>query len=498
MSEPNLTLIGNKYKKELIEQYNKQYAFYMQTIKDNALDNLWVWNRFVLKIEENGQDLAPFHEELCYFVEDNKKKKKLILLPRGHLKSTLVTIGYATQQIVKNPNIRILILSATWQMAVDFLTEIKRNLTTNEVLLELWGDLVGDKQAIEWAQDRITLPRSATNIKGPTVWAAGIESNLVGSHPDMIIFDDVVSRDNVQSQELIEKIILRYKDALDLLEPGGQFLVIGTRWKDGDFYDWIMDRDHGIIQSYDVMIKRAYTGELETGNNFKALWPEKFSLKELQTRQKEKGWYEFSSQYLNLPVSDEAADFKREWFKYYDVEEYRAVKMQSVMSLDPAISLKKDADYSAIGVFAIDQFTNIFVKDLARGHWKPSQIIDVIFYLYELYHPGIIVIETTAYQKALAYALNDEMRKRNRYLPIYEKNYQEKSKVGRIRALQPLYMNKKVYHRKELKLMPYFEEELTRFPRGKNDDMIDCFSIALDYLIPPQKKQTRYHHHYLY
>lgn len=496
MSEELVLPPMNIKKAALIRQYEEQKEAYDSVVKVKALENLFVFNKHVLDVEQGKEKLGPFHKELCTFVTDNIHKKKLILLPRGHLKSTLVTIGYSVQQICKNPNIRILILNATWQMAVDFVTEIKNHLTKNEYLQELYGNIALDPT--EWSQDRITLQRTDSNIKGPTVWASGIESNLVGSHPDLIIMDDLMTRDNTGTREAIDKIILRYKDALDLLEPGGQLIVIGTRWVEEDLYSWLMDKDGGIRASYDIMVKKAYTGNLETGDDLDFLWPAKFTKKELEDRKREKGVYEFSAQYMNDPVPEENADFKREWFQYYDYQDYRAQNVKTVMSIDPAISLDKDADYTAITVWSIDQFGNIFNRDLQRGHWKPSSIIEAIFTMNEQWHPEMILLETVAYQKALAYSLREEMQIRHRFLPIVEIKQHDKSKDQRIRSLQPLYMNKKVFHRKELLLNPYLEEELLKFPRARHDDMIDSLSMALDYLVKPKDKVKRYKHNYLY
>lgn len=486
----------NKKKAALIKQAIEVKEAYDAVVKAKGLGDLFVFNKHVLGVEEGKAKLGAFHKQLCRFIRNDMKRKKLILMPRGHLKSTLITIGYTTQRIVENPNVRVLLLNATWQMSVDFLSEVKRHLTQNEYLQELYGSVADNPT--EWSADRITLQRTDMNIKGPTVWATGIESNLVGSHPDLIIMDDVVTRENTGNREQMEKVILRYKDALDLLEPGGQLIIIGTRWAPGDLYEWLMDKDGGARKSFDILIERAYTGDLITGEDFQALWPEKFDMKELQTRQREKGWYEFSSQYLNNPIPQEDADFKKAWFQYYDYQEMRAATVKTVMSIDPAISLEKDADYTAITVWAIDQFGNIFNRDIARGHWKPNQIIWKIFEMYEQWHPETVLLETIAYQKALAYSLREEMQERRRFLPIIEIKQQDKSKDQRIRSLQPLYENMKVWHRKDIPLTDYLEEELLTFPRGKHDDMIDSFSMALDYMVKPREKQKRYKHNYLY
>ena len=485
-------------KELLVNQVYQQIDLFNSLLK-NKSDDLYIFNKYILDVERGKQELGVFHKELCHFVQDNLHKKKLILMPRGHLKSTLVTIGYSTQRIVKNPNVRILVLSATWQMAVDFLTEIKNHLQNNEKIQELWPEIA---EAVatpsEWAQDRITIKRTDTNIKGPTVWAAGVESNLVGSHPDVIIFDDVVSRDNVTTPEQIDKVKLRYKDALDLLEPGGQLIIIGTRWAEGDLYSWLMDKDNGISQSYDIMIKRAYEGDLETSEGFVPLWPEKFTQKELLTRQREKGWYEFSAQYLNDPIPDKDATFQAEWIQKFDIEDVRGKDMIKVLTIDPAISLEKQADYTAMIVTGIDTFGNIFVLDAVRERLTPSQLIDNIFRLNEMWHPNSVGIETVAYQKAIAYSLKDEMQKRRRYMPIVELKPNERSKDLRIRGLQPQYQAMKVWHRRDHPITPYLEAELKAFPRGIHDDLIDAFSYALDLLYPPKQHKARYQGGYLY
>lgn len=489
--------VDNKYILQLQQQVVDTMQARDNLLREEAKNRLWIFNKFILEIEKGKQNLGDFHRDLCKFIEEERRVKKLGLLPRGHLKTTLVTIGYSTQQIIKNPNIRILILNGTWQLAVDSLSEIKRNLTTSPNILRLYGDLtVGNT---EWSQDRITLARTDPNIKGPTVWAAGIDSNLIGSHPDIIIMDDIVTRENTETIEQIDKVKLRYKDALDLLEPGGQLIIIGTRYTYNDFYSWIIEKQ-STTKNFQLMIKRAFIGDLKTGQEFQSLWPEKFTREELLERLQEKGPYEFFSQYCNEPTAEENADFKRDWFQYYDPEEYRGARMNSVMAIDPAISEKKSADYTAIGVYAADQFQNHFVKGLYRGRWKVDRIIDAIFQVYDMHHPQAIVIETIGYQKALAYMLQLEMNRRGIMLPIIEKQYHDRSKDERIRSLQPLYAAQKVYHNKALPLNPNFEEELLQFPRSAHDDMIDTFAMALDYLRPPtyNRNKSRYHSKFLY
>jgi len=484
--------IINKNKELIVDQLiaNNRQLDELLTIKGK--ENLFIFNKYILGMEKgnNAVKLGNFHKELCNFVTDGKDRKKLVLLPRGHLKSTLITIGYSVQSIINNPNIRILILSATYEMAVDFVTEAKRHLKENETIHRLYGDFTEGVE--EWSADRVTLKRTDHNIKGPTLKAAGIDSNLVGSHPDLIIIDDPHNRDNSQTADNIEKVINRFRDCIDLLEPGGQLIVIGTRWNLIDLYGWIQDKDNHIVQDFDVMVKTAYEGNIETGEGFVPLWPEKFTLKELQSRLRADGWEQFSGQYMNNPVPQQNATFKRDDFQKYDPLDIRGKEMLKIMTVDPAISLEKTADYSAIITCGIDTFGNIFILDIWRDRVQPSELIDKIFEIYEAHHPNHVGLETIAYQKALAYTIREQMQVRNRYLPISEIQPHERSKDQRIKGLQPLYANHKIFHPENHRLKFYFEDELANYPRAGHDDMIDAFSYALDFLHPPVKRKERY------
>src|SRR6185369_3285834 len=160
------------------------------------------------------------------------------------------------------------------------------NLKTTERIHSIWGDLT--QNATEWTQDRTRL--AANNKREATITAAGIDNNLVGGHYDLIIFDDPVSRDNVGTMDQIEKVIIRYKDSLDLLEPHGKLILMGTRWHDSDLYGWILDPENRALENYLTMIKRAYEGNIMTGDDFTPLWPGKYNLKNLRTILKEEGW----------------------------------------------------------------------------------------------------------------------------------------------------------------------------------------------------------------
>ena len=166
--------------------------------------DLYLFNTEVLDVATLGE-LAPFHKELCDFATSEGKRKKLILVPRSHLKSTLVTVGYSLQRIVTNPNVRILIANATYDMATTFLSQIKRHLRFNEKLKNIYGDL--SQNADRWSENMLTVVSDQSYAKKEaTVTAYGIGGNLVSQHYDLIIMDDVVNRDFINTPEQIQEL----------------------------------------------------------------------------------------------------------------------------------------------------------------------------------------------------------------------------------------------------------------------------------------------------
>ena len=485
----------NPNKKKLLETVTLDYETVNAALSQYASKDLFKFNKFILDAEIGNTGFVPlaeFQKEMCHFVQDERRKKKLILIPRNHLKTKLISVGYSLFRIAEDAKVRILIYSATWQMAVDIVSQIQRQLAKNEKFINLFGTL--SEGAKEWSQDRIRL--SINDRREPTVTAAGIDNNLVGGHYDLIIFDDVVNRDNIGTADQIQKVIRRYNDSLDLLEPGGQIIVVGTRWHDSDLYGWILSPDNLVLPTYDVMVKQAYEGDLQTGDNFETIWPGKFERRDLLERLNSEGWAHFSAQYLNNPVPEQDAIFKRSWFQYY--EDLEGKLLNKFMAVDPAISEAKYADYTAMVVVGVDQYNLIYILDVVRARLLPNDIIKEIFRLVNRWQLSSVAIEIVAFQKTLAYSMREEMKRRNKLFHIEEVKPYDRSKDERIKGLQPLYENGKIYHNKLLPNNYFLEDELTRYPRGTHDDCIDALSYLKDIIFPAKQKVSPFGRRYLY
>ncbi len=175
---------------------------------------------------------------LAYYLK-HSGPRKLILIPRNHLKSTVVTVVWAIQQILINPDIRVCVNNAKWDTARDFVNTIQNHLDTGGKLSKIFGEFRSAK--LQWNRESFTIAQRRLPKAQPTVMAASIDSTLNGKHFDLIINDDLVEPNNVKTKEQLQKVIDFHKDCFNQIDKGGTIVNIGTRWAAQDLYGHILD-----------------------------------------------------------------------------------------------------------------------------------------------------------------------------------------------------------------------------------------------------------------
>lgn len=437
-------------------------------IKYRCVNDLFFLNQRVLKLE-GGLDFGGLHKDMCNFlVEDGNRK--MLQVARGHFKSTVVTEGLTCQQIMKNPEVRVLIVNVRLENSKGFLRKIKSHFERNEMFRWLNQEILPPK-GNKWTETEIIVKRKS-GFQEATVEAIGVGGSLVSKHYDLIIYDDVVNDENTATKEQIGKLLQWWQATLSLLEPDGKVIVIGTRWHFNDLYGYIENN----LPDFKVF-KRGCTvgGKNIDSPEARPIFEEKFSIDYLKQLRREQGSYVFNSQYMMEPIDDSNATFKKSWIKYYDEEDLRGKELKTYTTIDPAgLAKAGTGDYSAIVTCSVDEFNSIYVRETKYGYWNPKELIDEIFLTNEFYKPIRIGLEVVAFQRYLRFALQDEMRLRGDFLPLQElKTSTRVSKELRIRGLQPRFENGTIYMKR---MMDELEEELLRFPLSKRDDVVDALA----------------------
>ncbi len=175
---------------------------------------------------------------LAYYLA-HSGPRKLILIPRNHLKSTVVTIVWSIQRILNDFNTRICINNAKYDTAREFVTTIQNHMDNGSKLAQIFGNFRTAR--LSWNRDSFTIAQRSMPRAQPTVMAASIDSILNGKHFDLIINDDLVEPNNVKTKEQINKVIDFHKDCFNQIDKGGIIVDIGTRWAAQDLYGHILN-----------------------------------------------------------------------------------------------------------------------------------------------------------------------------------------------------------------------------------------------------------------
>lgn len=423
---------------------------------------------------------------------DPRKNLLLLLMPRGTFKSSVVTIAFTLQFFLNKGNARVLIDSETFSKSKAFLREILEHLVNNEVYRAIFKAIHGmlpftKKSEMKlWTDSEVILPCRNVPKKEPSISCAGIDVTKNGMHYDLIIADDLHSEKNVTNKEQIEQVIDHYKLAFSLLDPGCPMIIIGTRWDYSDLYQHIIDFE---AEDFNILKKSAYNPDGSL------LFPEVLSEEALDKIRRRQGTGHFSKQYLNEPVSDENATFKREYILHRSLEDCKARPMNYYWLIDPSYSDPRGtstySDFASFVLCGMDFERKLWVRHIIRAKMTYADIINKMFELnvdpkFRDIQQAKFILEVIG-TKSLSYELNNEQRRRSTWLPVTEIKSRTAAKEERIRALAPFYENGNIFHVTECPQIEDLEYELLHFPTARYDDCSDALANVVEVASPPAR-----------
>lgn len=411
-------------------------------------------------------------------VEAGQKARIILEVPPRHGKSELATIKFPAQTLGLHPDWPIIVSSYSAELAEDF------GLKTR--------DIINDERysAIFTANlrsDTTARGRWLTS-EGGGYTATGVGGAITGRGFKIGIIDDPFkNREEADSEIIREKVWNWYTSTFYTRQEGiSAIIVICTRWHLDDLVGRLLqqqeDSEKSGVKEHDTWEVIRFPAIAEEDETYRKagqpLWQDKFPLPILENIKNTVGVYDWSSLYQQNPILSENAEFKKEWFKYFEESELAGKNLRYTTTVDLAVSKDDAADNVVIRTVAKEQDNpNWYLIEESAGHLDPLQTIDAIFYHQQKYRSEVY-LETVAYQKALKYFLEEEQRKRQIYFVVNElKRNNVQSKEIRIRGLVPLYKAGVIYHRRsDVEL----EREALQFPKGKHDDRLDALASQLE------------------
>ena len=421
---------------------------------------------------DKNYDPIWLHEEIAKQltrVEKGEVKRLMIFVPPRHGKSEISSIKFPAWYLGRHPEKEVITSSYSADLAQDFGYKT-RNLVNSPEYSQVFRTKLRDdsKSKAKWLTG-----------EGGGYTATGVGGAITGRGADLAVIDDPFkNREEAESKTIRDKVYNWYTSTLyTRLEKGGAIILILTRWHQDDLAGRLLKAMEDGGEKWEVVQFPAIAIEDEKyRKQGDPLWQDKYDLEALENIKRTIGAYDWSALYQQSPVSSETQEFKQEYWQYRTLEEVLALQTYRTLTIDTAISQKSSADYTGLCINFTDKENNWNLKA-----WKekisPLELIDLLFNLQEQYRFDSIGIEKTIYLQVVQPFLEEEMRRRNRFLPIVELQHNGVQKELRIRALLPRYQSKSIYHVKG-QTVDLEDDEVT-FPKGIHDDVLDATAYQI-------------------
>jgi hypothetical protein len=420
-----------------------------------------------------------------------ENKNILALAPRFHAKSQCFTVHYPIWEMYRNPNKRIMIVSANQEIATSFVRQIVNHLENNHVMIDKYGSLQpqpGDQK--KWGEKAFIVERTSFD-KDPSVAGIGIGGKIISKRADIIILDDIIDMDTARTPAMRQKTLDWFENVLlPVLEDNGRIVVAGTTWYKDDLYDYLFKHpsfdvklklkaliyhpnyiredanvvrhlpynlidfplalDAGTIFSPEIMFHYKLNTVLEGG----VLWQEKWDFDKLMEKKAGMSPGAFMRQYLNEPTSADERLFSERsindtlqlgnkkslvstWDNSSDgvSHHFGYGNLVIAVGVDLAISKKKTADKSAIAVWGLDDRRRRILLWLESGRWSPDETKQRVLDINERFNPVKIVVENVAYQDMIRQDLANDDVPVEGFRTTANKKYHEETGIAQISML---------------------------------------------------------------
>ena len=306
----------------------------------------------LIKLLGRGDAWHPWIYDRCREVE-LAPDGHLDIWGREHYKSTIITYAGTIQEILRNPEITIGLFSHTKPIAKAFMSQIKRELESNDTLKELFPDVLWNnpqKEAPTWSLDSGLIVKRKTNPKEATIEAHGlVDGQPTSRHFGLLIYDDVVTRESVSTAEQIFKTTEAWELSDNLGSMGGRKWHVGTRYSYADTYQDIIKRGAATLRHRPATDDGMITGK-----------PVLFSQAEWERKVRDQGEATIACQMLGNPLAGHQRMFDQADLQTYEV---RPETLMVYIMIDPARSIKKDSANTAMAVIGVDYAGNKYLLD---------------------------------------------------------------------------------------------------------------------------------------
>ena len=402
-------------------------------------------------------------------IANGKLKRLIINMPPRHTKSEFASYLLPAWYLGQFPNRKIIQCSNTAELAVGFGRKV-RNLVDGETYAKIFPN-------VALRTDSKAAGRWATNANGD-YFAIGVGGTVTGKGADLLIIDDPHSEQEAalaaSDPSVYDKVHEWFTSGpRQRLQPGGSIVIVMTRWGKRDLTGRVLqsmvERDG---DEWEVINLPAI---MPTG---KPLWPEFWSLDELEKLKNELPISKWSAQYQQDPSAEEGALVKREWWQVWEKENPPICDF-IIQSWDTAFTKNERSDYSACttwGVFRLDEDPtdiHIILLDALKERLEFPELKIRAQQMYSEWEPDAFIVEAKASGAPLVFEL------RRMGIPVQEFTpTRGNDKISRVNSVADIFASGKVWAPRK-RWAEEVIEEMAAFPNSDHDDLVDSATQAL-------------------
>lgn len=443
-----------------------------------------------LKLKEAQNDLIPFahrvypnfsegrhHKVMSGIFKDiveGRKKRVIINMPPRHGKSEFTSYLFAAWYLGRYPDHQLIMATHTASLSEDFGRRVRNLIDTPE-----YAEVFPQTRLSEDS----TSAGSWNTSKGGKYYAVGVGGALAGRGANLLLIDDPHSEQDLKSgtKTPFEQAWSWYQTGpRQRLMWGGAVIVVMTRWGQLDLTAKLLDyqtRNEDADQ-WEVIEFPALLNE--NTEEEKPLWPQRWSLEELQKTRATLDPRYWAAQYQQNPTSDTVAIIKREMWRVWEEDSPPPCEF-IIQSWDTAHEAKTQSDFSACttwGVWYNDKDTgkpqpNVILLDAFKDRMEFPELKQVAFKHWQEWSPDAFVVE----KKAAGAPLIQELRSMG--IPVAEFSPSRgNDKTVRVNAVADLFASGKVWA-PDTRWAREVIEEVASFPVGEHDDYVDTTTQAL-------------------
>ena len=320
------------------------------------------------------RDIGEFHKKQIELLGQERsleshQVRRLWLWSRGFFKTSLITEAHSLWLIVNNPDIRILVVSFSLEVAKKPFAAIRNQFMLNNDFRYFFKEFCPKPNKdgkIEFGtSEYLTVPNRAKGLKEPTIMCAGVGTNITGLHFDWMKIDDLVNRDSVSNDTQIQSS----KDYYSLLRPifDNPTLpredVIGTIYHFNDLHSNLSKNVEFQQSLIPVEVNGIFT------------FPERIDKEGFENicRDPSMNPHDIQSQYYLNPIDPAKKKFNDDWIQYYDI---LPEGLSEYLLGDPASTKKKISDYSVFERWGFDAELNCYLIDGIRDKMLSNERVD--------------------------------------------------------------------------------------------------------------------------